>query len=439
MCVEPGANGSVTDNTGTGPFCFWSVCVQVAFSVETRWCVTSTTPAWADLLNNSQQSRVRRCPRDLPASANRTNVCMCERLLALPYPLRSRLCHLDLYWRLYLPGTPQEPQTPCTRHTKKTSPLVFVLFFNIWILWILPHLPLCPPNNFAISSQRSWVLEEDEEDEYHLWYWWKGIGSGRSSPDSRWRRFIIATAVRKSDRSFIGAFLPDLFSEIFPLSKISLTPLRMGSRSGLPVPIYPLRCTSPRSSQFRVANHDILDLVGNNREFHQILFDTSLPRVVVLKMLFLCLNFAVPSTTRSPHSDDVVRDWESIQSPLVKMLAGFAFNKEMSTSAIDHSLIPIKKAFWALHLELFRITRTTLHCPFHESSLSNRHWMGCRRYFAANRLEVLLDEDDSRSSSRVREHGRFLLVSQLHMAIQTLWSQCPIPRAVWTNRRIVHF
>ena len=26
-------------------------------------------------------------------------------------------------------------------------------------------------------------------------------------------------------------------------------------------------------------------------------------------------------------------------------------------------------------LELFRITRITLHCPFHESSLSNRHWM----------------------------------------------------------------
>ena len=39
--------------------------------------------------------------------------------------------------------------------------------------------------------------------------------------------------------------------------------------------------------------------------------------------------------------------------------------------------------------------------------------MGCRRYFAASRLEVLLDEDYSRSSSRVREHGSFLLVSKL--------------------------
>ena len=41
--------------------------------------------------------------------------------------------------------------------------------------------------------------------------------------------------------------------------------------------------------------------------------------------------------------------------------------------------------------------------------------MGCRRYFTADRFEVLLDEDDSRSSSRVREHRSFLLVSRLHV------------------------
>ena len=46
--------------------------------------------------------------------------------------------------------------------------------------------------------------------------------------------------------------------------------------------------------------------------------------------------------------------------------------------------------------------------------------MGCRRYFVANRLEVLLDEDDFRSSSPALERGIFLLVSQLHVAIQTL-------------------
>ena len=45
--------------------------------------------------------------------------------------------------------------------------------------------------------------------------------------------------------------------------------------------------------------------------------------------------------------------------------------------------------------------------------------MGCRRYFATSRLEVLVDEHDSRSSSRVREHGSSLHVSHLHVAILT--------------------
>ena len=46
--------------------------------------------------------------------------------------------------------------------------------------------------------------------------------------------------------------------------------------------------------------------------------------------------------------------------------------------------------------------------------------MGCRRDFAASRLEVLVDEDSSPSSSGAREHQSFLLVSQLHVAIQAL-------------------
>ena len=45
--------------------------------------------------------------------------------------------------------------------------------------------------------------------------------------------------------------------------------------------------------------------------------------------------------------------------------------------------------------------------------------MGCRHYFVVDRLEALVDEGDSRSSSRVREHGSFRLVSQLQVAIQT--------------------
>ena len=149
-------------------------------------------------------------------------------------------------------------------------------------------------------------------------------------------------------------------------------------------------------------------------------------------------------TCRAPRGRlflvDIIRNWESIQSPLMSMLGEFTFYQEISTSAKDHSLIPRKKAFWALHfLNLFRTTRISLHWPFRESSLSIRHWMGCRCYFVASRLEVCLDEDDYRSSSRVREHESFLLVSQLHLAIQTLWSRFPPLRMMWTNRLFIQW
>ena len=39
--------------------------------------------------------------------------------------------------------------------------------------------------------------------------------------------------------------------------------------------------------------------------------------------------------------------------------------------------------------ELFRRIQITLHCPFQESSSWTFHYMGCRRYFAASRLECL--------------------------------------------------
>ena len=92
-------------------------------------------------------------------------------------------------------------------------------------------------------------------------------------------------------------------------------------------------------------------------------------------MLFLCLGFAVPSTVGSLLLNDVVRDGESIQSPLTKKLTGFAFNQEMSTSAIDHSLIPIKKAFWAL----------TLGIVSHNSKNSTLH------HFTNHRLRIVTE------------------------------------------------
>ena len=63
--------------------------------------------------------------------------------------------------------------------------------------------------------------------------------------------------------------------------------------------------------------------------------------------------------------------------------------------------------------------------------------MDCRHYFVADRLEDLVDEVDSRSSSRAHEHENFRLVSQLHVAIQTPCSRWPPRRTVWTNRLVV--
>ena len=63
--------------------------------------------------------------------------------------------------------------------------------------------------------------------------------------------------------------------------------------------------------------------------------------------------------------------------------------------------------------------------------------MGCRQDFVVDHLEELVDEGDSRSSSRAHEHENFRLVSQLHVAIQVLWSQCPPRWTVWTNRLVV--
>ena len=106
----------------------------------------------------------------------------------------------------------------------------------------------------------------------------------------------------------------------------------------------------------------------------KFLFETSPSSIVGYEMLFLCFSSAVPSTSRSLILDNVVLDWESVQSPLIKMLTGFTFFQEMSTSAIDNSLIPIKKGILSIAvLELFRIARTTPHCPCHESSLLILH------------------------------------------------------------------
>ena len=79
----------------------------------------------------------------------------------------------------------------------------------------------------------------------------------------------------KSHRSILARFV----SCEIPLFLISGTPLWTDGRNGLPVPTYPFRCTSARSSQFWVANHDLLGLVEDDREFlRNFLWDISSAR-----------------------------------------------------------------------------------------------------------------------------------------------------------------
>ena len=80
------------------------------------------------------------------------------------------------------------------------------------------------------------------------------------------------------------------------------------------------------------------------------------------------LRFCRVNTMATPFLDHFVRDRDSIQSQFTKLSSGFDFNQELSASAIDNSLIPIKKSvrtlfFWYTfaQLEKLHITQFTDH------------------------------------------------------------------------------
>ena len=107
----------------------------------------------------------------------------------------------------------------------------------------------------------------------------------------------------------------------------------------------------------------------------KILFDASLPRVAGHEMLFLCVGFAVPCTVGSLLLDDVVRDGERASSLNLLIFFDWIRVQLRDVHKCNRSLLDSNKEgiLSIALLELFRITRITLHCPFHESSLSNRH------------------------------------------------------------------
>ena len=118
----------------------------------------------------------------------------------------------------------------------------------------------------------------------------------------------------------------------------------------------------------------------------------SLPRIPGHMVFSLYFGLAVSSTMGSAFLDHVVRDRDCIQSYFEKLSSGFAVNQALSASAVHNSLIPIKKTVRIVLLEKFCTTRKTPHYPIRGSSHSNCCWIGYRRYSAASRLEVLLDE-----------------------------------------------
>ena len=130
-----------------------------------------------------------------------------------------------------------------------------------------------------------------------------------------------------------------------------------------------------------VANHDISSLSESDREFHQNSFwyissARCGPRNV------LC----VPQFCRAEHHEVAPFWWRS--AGLRKHPVAIGENVDWirfqpkDVHMCNRSLLDSNKEgiLSIVLLELFRITRITLHCPCHESSLSNRHWMGCRLF-----------------------------------------------------------
>ena len=153
---------------------------------------------------------------------------------------------------------------------------------------------------------------------------------------------------------------------------------------------------SPTNFELRITKSQIfLKAIVNS---FKTLFDTSPPRIMGYEVLLLCFNM------RSHLLDDIVRDREH-PIAIGEDVGWIHFLSRDVHKCNKLFLDSNKEGILSIALlEFFRITQIALHCPCHESSSLIFHQMGCRHYFVVDRVEVLVDECDSRSSSRVREH-----------------------------------
>ena len=161
------------------------------------------------------------------------------------------------------------------------------------------------------------VLEEG----CHLLYCSGEIGSSTCSPDSRCRRFLIETAALKSDRSFIGPCLPDLFKVRYHLSLVS-SPFLWSKFTSMVffckfVHLFALLfCPSDCELWFTVNWISEKSIVNTCKMFtlRVDFLAAPLPRIPGYMVLFLFFGFAVSSTMAASFLYHVVRDKECIQS-----------------------------------------------------------------------------------------------------------------------------
>ena len=173
-------------------------------------------------------------------------------------------------------------------------------------------------------------------------------------------------------------------------SDTSQNPQRMGSRSGLPVLIGPSRCTSPSVQPILSCESRFSGSRWKRSWMSSKFFLIHLFRALWATNCSFCVS-ALPCRAPwgLPFLMTQVRDGG--EHPVL-VYKTFDWIKCIR-SLLDSNTEGIRSI--AL-LELFRITRITLHCPLHESSLSNCCWMGCRLFccksaWSASRMNMILD------------------------------------------------
>ena len=268
------------------------------------------------------------------------------------------------------------------------------------------------------------VLEEG----CHLLYCSGEIGSSTCSPDSRCRRFLIETAALKSDRSFIGPCLPDLFKVRYHLSLVS-SPFLWSKFTSMVffckfVQLFALLfCPSDCVLCFTTYWISEKSIVNTCKMFtlRVDFLAASLPRIPGYMVLFFvlrscrvehhgCVLYLSRSSGKRVHPVVVcwIFFWIRCQSSIVR---------KCSTQFLD----PNKEDSENIVLLVkFRTTRITSHYPNRGSSPSNFSEWVVDEY-------LLLDEDDFRSLLQALELGDVLLLLQLHVTVLVHWNQFCAP------------